>query len=1174
MGPPGVGKSTLIRSLVKMYTNYNLTTVTGPITVVAGKKRRVTFIECPNTPSGMLDCAKVADLVLLVIDAKFGFEMETFEFLNILQVHGFPKVMGVLTHLDQFRTVKSLRATKKELKNRFWTDVYDGAKMFHLSGTVNNKYMKNDIKNITLYISRQKFRPLIWRNTHPYVIVDRHEDITPPNVLTDNPMADRTVTLYGYVRGTNIKANMKMHLIGAGDFNMESISAVDDPCPIPDKTKKRQTLNKRDALLYAPQSNVGSVRIDRDAVYVDIGKVNYTKKEMIDAATRNQQLTGTSTSINSTGKKLNATDVDDQFHEPELDPNSPAGLLKSLQDVKSGVDEKMGRSTMQLFKNSRAVTAGSDDDDATSSDSGSDNDDDGGDYDSDENDGKDESNPFAGMRDHYANYDEDNDDDDDDDDDGDSDGSDGPHWKQGMAQKAAEAFLSREESRMNLQELVYGKPTTTANNNLDDNQGDSNSDSDSDSSTEFFRIKNSLKNTTSANDDDDTDDEPADGHDNDTSKPASSNFDSSLIESLRNKFVTGDWSAANKVPGGGGDDVNSEEEFDDFEDLETGEKFGPGASAATSGFDSGSDSDADADANADGGGSDGDSELDDDQIRERNRQKKSQVSECGEIYIRVVHRIVHRGKAFHFFQHHSQSTDLNSFIFLLTLSAQQKSKYDQEFDEEKKAKKDEVGADGEAQEDYLDALKREKEAREAANRDEFGEDGEHARTRFEGFRQGLYVRIKLENVPAEFIQSFDPATPLILGGLLPSECKMGQIRCRFKRHRWHKKILKCNDPLVFSVGWRRFQSIPLLSTHDETVDRHRYLKYTPEHEHCHATFYGHLVPPNTGILAIKNFNGKIPGFRISATGNVLELDASFDVVKKLKLVGTPSKIYKNTCFISGMFNSELEVNRFEGASIKTVSGIRGQIKKALKEGEPGSFRATFEDKLLASDIVFCRTWMPVEPKRYYNPVTSLLKNVDEVAREKERKKAKEAKEEESLNAECDDDAAGEEDGFEEIDDNDDGNDNNTAAWAGMRTKAELQLATNTPIEVNPDSIYKPIVRKERKFNKLKVPKAIEANLPYASKQKNEEKRKSKNKSYLQKRAVVMTGEEKRRYTFMQALSTVRNDKKAKRKAKNIENIARKKKKIAQEEEKFKGVRSAAKKAEHRAKGKQEAMRSR
>jgi ribosome biogenesis protein BMS1 len=36
-------------------------------------------------------------------------------------------------------------------------------------------------------------------------------------------------------------------------------------------------------------------------------------------------------------------------------------------------------------------------------------------------------------------------------------------------------------------------------------------------------------------------------------------------------------------------------------------------------------------------------------------------------------------------------------------------------------------------------------------------------------------------------------------------------------------------------------------------------------------------------------------------------------MKKLKLVGEPYKVVKNTAFVKGMFNSALEVAKFTGA---------------------------------------------------------------------------------------------------------------------------------------------------------------------------------------------------------------------------------------------------------------------
>lgn len=173
VGPPKVGKSTLMQNLIRNYTRQKLNNIQGPVTVVTGKKRRITFYECGNDLNSMIDTAKCADLVLLMIDASFGFEMETFEFLNICQVHGFPRIMGVLTHMDLITNNKHLKKVKKRLKHRFWTELYQGAKLFYLTGLINNEYRRNEVHNLARFISVMKFKELGYRSNHSFVVADR-----------------------------------------------------------------------------------------------------------------------------------------------------------------------------------------------------------------------------------------------------------------------------------------------------------------------------------------------------------------------------------------------------------------------------------------------------------------------------------------------------------------------------------------------------------------------------------------------------------------------------------------------------------------------------------------------------------------------------------------------------------------------------------------------------------------------------------------------------------------------------------------------------------------------------------------------------------------------------------------------------------------------------------------
>uniref|UniRef100_A0A915PQG9 Bms1-type G domain-containing protein n=1 Tax=Setaria digitata TaxID=48799 RepID=A0A915PQG9_9BILA len=905
VGPSKVGKSTLLRCLVKHYVRHTVTEIRGPITIVTGKTRRVTFVEVNNDLNSMIDIAKVVDLVLLMVDASYGFEMETFEFLNICQVHGMPRIMGVLSHLDVIKKKEKLKHTKKVLKHRFWTEVYQGAKLFYLSGMINEQYLKNEIRNLARFISVTKFRPLTWKTSHPYVYCDRYEDLTNPELLREKPMMNRTISLYGWVRGTFLENHAAVHIPGVGDLRIRNVTALPDPCPLPSKEKMKRSLNEKERVIYAPFSGLGGIVYDKDAIYIEMGGSHSYKKAR---------------------------------HE----------LVEVLENVKEGIDDKMHKTALKVVSNSTVCIAHSESeseiDDMNM-----------------RNEEKTSSEESSGLEEQDLEYNVPR---------NEYDGEytaekTTKHWCEPSV-RAKLLYNEKIPMKVNWNKVVYS----------DSDLHDQSENQQREVFGGLFKLLTQTKKTI---------DNFEDGHLY-CEPPAVAyhqflnhhNWDDLEVRaSIEDCFVTGNWNSeegvAMEIEAVGSEDEHSSE----IEEI---------SSATIKG---------------------------EEEVAKKRRMIKEKL----------------------------------------------KSRFNSEYDETNK---------------HYVQLKEELDEQSKLNKSVFEGLDEMTRQQLEGFRPGLYVRVEFEDVPVEFVQHFDETKPYIIGGLLTGEQNIGSVQVRVKKHRWYGRLLKSRDPLIISCGWRRFQTVVIYSMQDHNM-RQRFLKYTPEHMFCHAVFWGPITVQNTGFLAVQSLSEDMKGFRIAATGVVLNLDKTFQVVKKLKLIGYPYQIFKKSAFIKGMFNTILEVAKFEGGIIRTVSGIRGQIKKALRD-TAGAFRASFEDKILMSDIVFLRAWVSVPVPHFYTPVTNLLLSQNE-------------------------------------------------KWEGMRTVGCLRFAMGLKPPVKTDSFYKPVERRPFDAAPLLIPKALQKDLPYRLKPKVLEEIKKKGDRLVEKHsAVILEPHESKIHRLMKMLDTVYEEK--------------------------------------------------
>ena len=184
IGPKQTGKTTLMRSIITHYTKRKQLSVTNMISILSSEGERIFFIENIADTFSFVHSLNFSELVILLIDGFFGVELETFETITLVKNSNLKRYIFILTHLDLFKTWKSLKKAKKRIKDRLNKETEGNCKIFYFSGIrEDNIYFFGEIKNLTRYLNRVKLSYLnSFQGISNYAIITRmdfNENIHP-----------------------------------------------------------------------------------------------------------------------------------------------------------------------------------------------------------------------------------------------------------------------------------------------------------------------------------------------------------------------------------------------------------------------------------------------------------------------------------------------------------------------------------------------------------------------------------------------------------------------------------------------------------------------------------------------------------------------------------------------------------------------------------------------------------------------------------------------------------------------------------------------------------------------------------------------------------------------------------------------------------------------------------
>jgi pre-rRNA-processing protein TSR1 len=217
----------------------SVSTPLAPITMSLPERRKVKFTFLPppvdrTDPLAVVEIGRAAEVVLFVLpgDARaVAVDKEGQTALAVLRSMGLPSSVAIVqttssnvmstgnASAQQGNLMKERSAAKKRATEAFLAELPGDYRVLSADTST-------DFKQILRHLADSPHAVPLWRRQRPQVVAESADFLPDPS----NPSVGRLV-LSGYIRGHGLSAVQAVHIPTAGDFQIEQISACEEPNP-------------------------------------------------------------------------------------------------------------------------------------------------------------------------------------------------------------------------------------------------------------------------------------------------------------------------------------------------------------------------------------------------------------------------------------------------------------------------------------------------------------------------------------------------------------------------------------------------------------------------------------------------------------------------------------------------------------------------------------------------------------------------------------------------------------------------------------------------------------------------------------------------------------------------------------------------------------------------------